>query len=78
MSYNKHFTIRTDDKTRITDLCIFGIWASFVGCCGEVPRISLQNDGFILVQVASPDKAKLIEKLLIINDKPSLVTPTRP
>lgn len=48
-----------DDKTKITDLCIFNYTIA------EVPQISPQNEGFILVQVETPDQAKLIEKLMI-------------
>lgn len=68
VNYNKFYTIRVDDKTRVADLCILDIYDSIVGCCGEVPRISPKSGGSVLLQVDTPDQTTLIENLMMIND----------
>lgn len=35
VSYNKFFSIGAEHKTKITNLCIFDIYDSIVGFCGE-------------------------------------------
>lgn len=65
LSYNKFYSICADDKTKTTDLCIFDIYDNIIGCCREAPKVSPQNDGFVLVLVGSSDHATPNEKLMI-------------
>lgn len=39
LSYNKFYLIKADDRTKLSDLCMFEIYDSIVGCCGKFSRI---------------------------------------
>lgn len=56
-NYKKYHSIKTDDMSKVMDMCIFYIYDSLVSCCREAPRISPQHDGSVLVQVSSADQA---------------------
>lgn len=40
MSFNKFYSLRADDKAKLTDLCMLEVYESIVDCCGEVHSIS--------------------------------------
>lgn len=45
VGYDCVLVIRTDDKSvKVSDLCIFNVFESIVGCCSEVPKVLLQLD----------------------------------